>query len=133
MQILDNALENGYTVCWGADVSEPGFTRDGLAILADVDLTNAGSDQAHWVGYGEAKDSTKKPKNGSKTNNVVEKEVSQEQRQIEFENKTMTDDHGMHIFGTAEDLWGSKYYLVKNSWGETGKYDGIWYASEKFV
>ena len=103
MEILDHALENGYTVCWGADVSEPGFTRDGLAILADVELTNAGSDQAHWVGYGEAKDSVKKPKNGSKTNNVVEKEVSQEQRQIEFENKTMTDDHGMHIFGTAED------------------------------
>ena len=133
MEILDNALENGYTAAWGADVSEPGFTRDGLAILADVELTNAGSDQAHWVGAGEAKDSVKKPKNGSKTNNVVEREVTQESRQFEYENKTMTDDHGMHIFGTAQDQWGNKYYLVKNSWGVTGKYDGIWYASERFV
>ncbi|MBO4468823.1 MAG: aminopeptidase [Bacteroidales bacterium] len=133
MEILDYALDHGYTAAWGADVSEPGFTRDGLAILADVDLTNAGSDQAHWVGYGEAKDSGKKPKAGSKTNNVVEKEASQEQRQIEFMNKTMTDDHGMHIYGIAEDQWGQKYYLVKNSWGVTGKYDGIWYASVNFV
>jgi aminopeptidase C len=23
--------------------------------------------------------------------------------------------------------------MVKNSWGETGKYKGIWYASEAFV
>ena len=63
----------------------------------------------------------------------MEKEVSQESRQFEFENKTMTDDHGMHIFGVAQDQWGGKYYLVKNSWGETGKYNGIWYASEKYV
>ena len=133
LEILDYALDHGYTAAWGADVSEPGFTRDGLAILADVDLTNAGSDQAHWVGYGEAKDSAKKPRNGSKTNNVVEREASQEQRQFEFMNKTMTDDHGMHIFGIAEDQWGGKYYLVKNSWGVTGKYDGIWYASVNFV
>ncbi len=133
MEILENALNNGYTAAWGADVSEPGFTRDGLAILADVEATNAGSDQAHWVGYAEAKDAKKAPKNGSKTNNVVEKEVSQEQRQADFLNKTMTDDHGMHIYGIAKDQWGGKYYLVKNSWGETGKYKGIWYASEKFV
>ena len=23
--------------------------------------------------------------------------------------------------------------MVKNSWGVTGKYDGIWYVSENFV
>ena len=23
--------------------------------------------------------------------------------------------------------------MVKNSWGETGKYKGIWYATEAFV
>ena len=23
--------------------------------------------------------------------------------------------------------------MVKNSWGETGPYDGFWYASEAFV
>ena len=58
---------------------------------------------------------------------------TQEIRQIEYDNKTMTDDHGMHIFGIAKDQDGKKYYMVKNSWGVTGKYDGIWYATEAFV
>ncbi|HBK94173.1 MAG TPA: aminopeptidase, partial [Porphyromonadaceae bacterium] len=42
-------------------------------------------------------------------------------------------DHGMHIYGIANDQNGTKYYLVKNSWGKTGPYDGVWYASEAFV
>ena len=44
-------LKNGYTVCWGGDVSEDGFTRTGLGIAADIehadDLT--GSDAARWL------------------------------------------------------------------------------------
>ena len=39
----------------------------------------------------------------------------------------------MHIYGIARDQYGKKYYMVKNSWGETGKYKGIWYATESFV
>ena len=126
MAVLDNALENGYTVCWGADVSHPGFTRNGLAILIDEQATaTAGSDQEHWVGREEGR-----PAPVAK---VVEAVPTQESRQIEFDNKTMTDDHGMHIFGIAKDQDGKKYYMVKNSWGVTGKYDGIWYATEAFV
>ena len=63
----------------------------------------------------------------------MEKPVSQESRQLQFDNKTITDDHGMQIFGIARDQWGNKYYMVKNSWGKAGKYEGIWYASEAFV
>ena len=126
MAVLDNALENGYTVCWGADVSHPGFTRNGLAILIDEQATaSAGSDQEHWVGKEEGR-----PAPIAK---VVEAVPTQESRQIEFDNKTMTDDHGMHIYGIARDQDGKKYYMVKNSWGVTGKYDGIWYATEAFV
>ncbi len=132
MQILDNALENGYTAAWGTDVSEPGFTRDGLALYVDVKATNAGSDQTHWVGQDEGKKQKASKKDRNKYN-VVEKEASQEQRQKDFLNKTITDDHGMQIFGIARDQWGHKYYMVKNSWGKTGKYNGIWYASEAFV
>lgn len=134
MQILDYALENGYTAAWGADVSEPGFTRDGLAIYADVKATNAaGSDQAHWVGADDKKAKASKGKKAKNVYNVVEKVPSQEQRQNDFMNKTVTDDHGMQIFGIAKDQWGNKYYMVKNSWGNAGKYDGIWYASEAYV
>lgn len=126
MAVLDNALENGYTACWGADVSHTGFTRDGLAILIDVKATAAaGSDQEHWVGKEEGKPAP--------VAQVVEAVPTQESRQTEFDNKTMTDDHGMHIYGIARDQDGKKYYMVKNSWGETGKYKGIWYATEAFV
>ena len=124
MAVVDNALENGYTVCWGADVSHTGFTRNGLAILVDEQATKAGSDQERWVGKIEGKPAPVK---------IVEGTPTQESRQIEFDNKTMTDDHGMHIYGIAKDQDGKKYYMVKNSWGVTGAYDGIWYATEAFV
>ena len=64
---------------------------------------------------------------------MVEAVTNQETRQAEFDDKTMTDDHGMHIFGIAKDQNGKKYYMVKNSWGVTGKYDGIWYCTEAFI
>ena len=60
-------------------------------------------------------------------------EITQQMRQEGYDNKTTTDDHGMHIFGIAKDQNGTKYYMVKNSWGKSGKYDGIWYVSEPFV
>ena len=50
-----------------------------------------------------------------------------------FDRKEITDDHGMQIYGIARDQFGTKYYMVKNSWGETGKYKGIWYATEAYV
>lgn len=132
MATLDNALENGYTVAWGADVSDPGFTRDGYAILVDVAKTAAaGSDQDHWVG---AADTRNKEESVAKPDKpVVEKEATQETRQKGFDEKNITDDHGMQIYGIARDQWGNKYYMVKNSWGVTGKFDGIWYASEAYV
>ena len=124
MAVVDNALDNGYTVCWGADVSHDGFTRDGLGILIDTKASAAGSDQEHWVGKEEGKPAPVV---------VIESVPTQESRQKEFDNKTMTDDHGMHIYGIATDQDGKKYYMVKNSWGETGKYKGIWYVTEAFV
>lgn len=136
MEILDYALENGYTISWGADVSEPGFTRDGLAILVDVSASNnSDSDQERWVGKSEDKQAKAKAKakKAGKSNPIVELVPTQETRQTGFMNKTITDDHGMQIYGIAKDQWGGKYYLVKNSWGETGKYKGVWYASEAFV
>ena len=124
MSVLDDAIMKGYTVAWGADVSHAGFTRNGLGILVDVKASSAGSDQDHWVGKEEGKPAPV---------SIVESVPTQESRQVEFENKTITDDHGMQIFGIAKDQDGKKYYMVKNSWGETGKCKGIWYVTEAFV
>ena len=126
MAVIDNALNNGYTLAWGADVSHPGFTRNGFAILVDAAATqSAGSDQERWVGKAEG---APRP-----AVTIVEAVPTQESRQIDFDNKTMTDDHGMQIFGIARDQDGKKYYMVKNSWGVTGKFKGIWYATEAYV
>ncbi len=133
MAIIDNALENGYTIAWGADVSHTGFTRNGLGIFIDVEATTkaaqkeVGSDQARFVG-GDAPQAQKVG-----LSDIVEAEPSQEQRQHDYENKILTDDHGMHIFGIAKDENGKKYYMVKNSWGTASPYEGIWYVTEAYV
>ena len=126
MAIIDNAVNNGYTVAWGGDVSEAGFTRNGLAILVDTSVKpTSGSDQERWVGKADEKPAEKAA--------VKEIQVTQELRQQMFDEKTSTDDHGMHLYGIAKDQNGNKYYLIKNSWGESGEYKGIWYMSENFV
>ena len=125
ISVLDAAINNGYTVAWGADVSHPGFTRNGLCVLLDNSIKETtGSDQEHWLGKEEGKDAPVI---------VMEQVVTQESRQEQFDNKTMTDDHGMQIFGIAKDQNGKKYYMVKNSWGTASKYKGIWYATEAYV
>ena len=64
---------------------------------------------------------------------MAEKAITQEMRQNAFDNYETTDDHGMQIYGIASDQDGNKYYMVKNSWGDTGPYNGLWYASFPFV
>jgi len=129
MQVMEHAIMNGYTIAWGSDVSEKGFTRDGIAVLPQEKAkAGAGSDQERWVGKSE-----EKPAEEVKAELPAEVDFTQEMRQDGYDRKTTTDDHGMHIYGIAKDQNGTKYYMVKNSWGESGKYKGIWYASEPFV
>ena len=132
MQVIDNAVEQGYTVAWGGDVSEPGFTRQGLAYAVDAKQAQslAGSDMAKWL-----KMTAEKKRNiiDSLGCTVPEVVATQEMRQERFDNWELTDDHGMLIFGTAKDQNGKEYYMVKNSWGETGAYKGIWYMTKTFI
>lgn len=95
MSIIDEALDNGYPVCWGGDVSGNGFDRHGVAREANM--------------------------------------PTQEQRQQRFDSWDATYDHVMLIYGKAVDQEGQEYYMVKNSWGASGRYDGIWYMQKNYI
>ena len=131
MAIIDNALAEGYTIAWGADISEMCFTRKGIGVVPNeeeaADLT--GSDAARWLGLSatdKRDELTKKP--------LPEKTITQEMRQAAYDSWENTDDHGMQIFGTAKDQNGKRYYMVKNSWGsKKSEYKGIWYVSEAYM
>ena len=131
-KIIDYSIQNGYTVAWATDVSETGFSQsEGLAIVPGKDIEELnGSERLKWEKLTDAeKESTYSTfyKPGS------EKKITPEVRQQAFDNYQTTDDHGMLILGTAKDQTGKKYYIVKNSWNEIGKYKGFLYASEAFV
>ena len=130
MEVMYNAIDKGYNIAWGSDVSERGFTRSGIATMpVEKKKATAGSDQEKWVG----KSTNEENKEEAKPELPEEIIATQEMRQDAYDRKQTTDDHGMHIFGLAQDQNGTKYFMVKNSWGEAGKYKGIWYASDAFV
>ncbi|WP_299206404.1 aminopeptidase C [Brumimicrobium sp.] len=124
-----HALENGYTVAWASDVSEKGFNfGKGLAIVPEDESTIKvkGRDNSNFSDAGADKESD------AFLTPVKEITVTPEMRQEGYENKTTTDDHGMHITGLYEEANGTRYFLVKNSWG-TGNYpQGYLYVSENY-
>ena len=130
MQVMDSAVVNGYTFAWGADVTEEYFGRrngkDYAYVPKDLkvrDLT--GSDAARWGGT-IATNNVKVPSNDELT-------ITQDLRQQGYDNWETTDDHGMVIYGLAKDNNGREYFMVKNSWGDYGKYHGMFYASKAYV
>jgi bleomycin hydrolase len=50
-----------------------------------------------------------------------------------FDNKTTTDDHGMHAVGLAEDQKGNMYVKIKNSWGTPNYLKGYMFISEAYM
>jgi bleomycin hydrolase len=118
MQIIDNSVNNGYTVAWASDMSDRGFSmKEGVAIIPEK----------NWA------DMTEAERASAFSGPHPEKVITQELRQKDFDNYQTTDDHGMHIVGLATDQQGNFYYKVKNSWGITGKYNGFIYVSKPFV
>ncbi len=131
-QVIDNALKKGYTVAWAADVSHKGFKYNkGIAVIPETDVENMDG-----LEKGKFEKLSKRERESQiyELNTIVkEKIITQELRQKSFDNHSTTDDHGMLIMGTAKDQKGNDYYIIKNSWGLGGKYDGYFYASKAFV
>ena len=133
MAITENALMKGYSVCWDGDVSEKGFGyKKGVAILPAAKVEDVkGSDMSRWTEVNE-KERTSQMFSFEKP--VPEINVNQENRQMNFDNQTSTDDHLMHLTGIATDQNGTKYFYTKNSWGTDNHiYNGYLYMSESYV
>lgn len=116
--IIDHAIANGYTIAWATDVSEKYFSwKNGVAFVPEK----------NWEDMEEAEQ--KSLFNGKAAEHVI----TQEMRQKAFDNYETTDDHGMHIVGSAKDQTGKDYYIVKNSWGEKNDYKGYLYVSKAYA
>ena len=130
--VVDNAIDNGYTVAWAADVSEGGFKwRNGYALLpkAKDSKDMEGTELARWV---QLSDKDRQDDRYDIKGPVEEEQVTQESRQAMFDRKETTDDHGMVIVGRAVDQNGNKYYKVQNSWDTNQLYNGFFYVSEPY-
>jgi bleomycin hydrolase len=115
--MVDNALDKGYTVAWATDVSEKYFSwKNGVAIVPEKELEDMNADELKTMFDG--------PK--------TERTITPDTREDAFDNYTTTDDHGMHIVGLAKDQNGKEYYMVKNSWGDANDYKGYLYVSKAF-
>ncbi|MCK4662062.1 MAG: aminopeptidase [Bacteroidales bacterium] len=119
MEVIENAFNTGYSVCWDGDISEKTFShKKGVAIIPEKD----------W------EDMTKDEKDNIWDGNVTEKNITQECRQKTFDNYTTIDDHLMHLVGIAQDQNGNKYFKTKNSWTEdSNDYGGYLFMSDNYI
>ena len=116
--IIDRALQQGYTVAWTTDVSEKGFSWPyGIAYVPEKPFDSMSNEERNTMFV--------KP--------MAEKKVTAEERQQAFDDWSTTDDHAMHIVGLAKDQHGKEYYLAKNSWGKANEFKGYMYVTKEFV
>ena len=107
---VKDAVNKGYTVMWDADVSNNGFRQNkGLAL----NVGNIGKEDPF-------------------TTDTKEESWNASKRQSLYENLTTEDDHLMHIVGTEKSKEGKLFFIVKNSWGKVGPYDGYINVSESY-
>jgi bleomycin hydrolase len=117
LEIPDNFSNGAYFNVTLADLVEitDEALQNGYTLVWDGDVSEEGFDAKNGLAELSA-----------------EKEVSQLSRQNAFMNFKTTDDHLMHIVGAATDKNGDKYYIIKNSWGKIGPFEGYLYMSEDY-
>lgn len=112
IQVVKDAVDKGFTVAWDADVSNKGFMQgQGLALNLDR-TTSYTKDQINP--------------------DVKEASYDATIRQELYENLTTQDDHLMHITGIEKSKDGKTFFVVKNSWGKVGPFDGYINVSEAY-
>lgn len=112
IKLVKAAINKGYTVMWDADVSNGGFINSqGLALFIKRD-----DKESHEPINADSK----------------EMEWTVPLRQQYFENLSTQDDHLMHITGVEKSKAGKEFFIVKNSWGASGPYEGYVNVSDAY-
>jgi bleomycin hydrolase len=112
IEAVKYAIDKGYTVAWDTDVSNKGFLQGmGLALNLD-NSTSYTKDQINP--------------------DIKESSSDATVRQQLYENLTTQDDHLMHITGVEKSKSGKTFFMVKNSWGIVGPFDGYVNVSEAY-
>lgn len=112
VQVVKDAVNKGFTVSWDADVSNNGFRQDvGLALNLDPKVKYT-------------KEMLSTDMNEMPANATIRQEL--------YENLTTQDDHLMHITGTEKSKDGKTFFVVKNSWGKVGPFEGYINVSEPY-
>ena len=112
IDVVKDAVGQGYSVAWDADVSNKGFKQElGFALNLDPSV-----------------------KYTREMVNAETKELPYDAniRQQLYENLTTQDDHLMHIVGTEKSKDGKTFFVVKNSWGKIGPDEGYINVSEAY-
>jgi bleomycin hydrolase len=109
ISLTKHAVQTGYSLMWDADVSNSMFRQsEGFALqLVDEKKKSIGPDDP-------------------------EIKYDQSLRQKLFANLTTQDDHLMHLVGIEQSEGGKDFFLVKNSWGAVGPFDGYIHVSEAY-
>lgn len=108
IQLTKSALKGGYTVMWDADASNNGWQPGrGYALSPAAAASGFNPDQP-------------------------EEKVTQEYRQRLYEELVTQDDHLMHITGLGKNKAGKEFFIVKNSWGQGGPFEGYVNVSEPY-
>lgn len=88
---------------------------EGYTVAWDGDISEAGFDSRNGIAV-----------------YLTPPSITQIYRQQEFEKFKTTDDHMMHLIGTAHDNEGHLFYVLKNSWGKHGTHQGYIYMSKNY-
>lgn len=132
---IHSAIQNGYSVGISLDITDANFMKArGIAILPATTVNAIKS--ADKTGQWEKITLTELRKiNATREVPGPERAVTPLMRSRGFANYFITDDHMVHIIGTAKDQFGKLYFKIKdsaNSGGVEGK-GGYVYVSESYL
>ncbi len=135
VDIIDHSIDKGFTVSIAMDITNRNFMRErGIAVVPAVHVNAIRPEDK--TGIWEKITNEELLKLNEKNERPgPERRITPVIRGRGFNNYFVTDDHLVHIIGTARDQYGKKYFKIKDSSGKDGiRGKGQYvYASESYL